>query len=146
MANDCPDCRGLHPFRTGTCSTCGRQMNGIGLEIPELPAWLDRRLAAWLRSKTPRDVALILALVPVLLPIPVISILICAVALFKEPSWPHARYWAPIPVIAILNIVLSVWFMVFLSGALWNALFHWWSMTPELIGHPARHGFSGTNI
>ena len=135
----CPDCRGINLMRRKTCPTCGRSLNGALFTLPELPDWMDYRLASWLRGKTPRDIALIASCIPVFIPFPIIALFLMAVTRYRKRDGGTVREWAPILVISIVNITLSILLLNYVSNGLWDILFNWWEKSPGLLPSP-QHG------
>lgn len=136
----CPDCQGINLLRRKTCPTCGRSLDGTPFELPELPDWMDYRLARWLRGKTPRDIALRASLIPIFLPFPIIAILLMAATFYRNREVDMIKRWLPILVLSLVNIALSIFLLHYLSNGLWNVLFDWWARSPGLLPVPQHPG------
>ena len=130
----CPTCRGWGLLASGRCQSCG---SSTGSSRISLPPWLGRRFDSWIRRHELHEIALVLALVPLILPLPLISITMCALAARGMPWRDHLWRWSLTLSAAVLNIILSAWALSEISTGLVALLLEWWSSTWELIPRPA---------
>ena len=110
-------------------------------EAPRLPRWLSQRLAVWLKGRPIQDVALAVSAIPMALPAPVLALAMFGIALYRRPGRETLRDWKYVPLIALLNLMISTW--------IWGQLGDWagssvldiirnlrWPHAPQL-GSPA---------
>lgn len=126
---ECPTCQGLGAVSGGRCPSCGRSFHESRFQ---LPTWLDKPLGAWVRSKEPHEIALALAMVPVLVPLPLLSFVIFA-AIWRKTGTAKLKQWGPVIVIAAINILLSSWLLSEMAQTIVQTVLHWWSLPPQLL-------------
>ncbi len=102
-----------------------------------LPVWLDQRLGEWLRRTPLHKVAMILALVPLVIPLSIGAVAMFALLVWRSQELRrHLRLWAPVLLIAAINIAVSAWALSELSEALLRALIDWWGNMPVHLPRP----------
>ncbi|MHA7877085.1 hypothetical protein [Roseivivax sp.] len=93
-------------------------MGPTTLELPRLPVWIDRPLAGWLRGRDLPEIALHLACVPLLLPLPLAALALGGLHLARRGTRGDQREWLVIMATAALNLGLSLYLLHLLGGAL----------------------------
>jgi hypothetical protein len=102
-----------------------------------LPPWIDRRFGIWIKGHELHDIALVLALVPLILPLPVISLMMFVLAGDRVPWRDHLRRWRFVLLTAICNVILSAWILSVISTGLIALVFDWWASMLDLLPQTA---------
>jgi hypothetical protein len=133
----CSDCRGWPPALHGRCPSCGRSLSVLAGMLPQ---WLDRGLGAWLQRRNPKDLALRMACVPLVIPFPLLALLIFGLSARHEPGTDLLRSWWPVLVLALLNILLSAWLLSEAAESIVRFVLGWWGIMHDVIPQPPAPG------
>lgn len=101
-----------------------------------IPYWVDDRIVAWITRKQVREIAMILAVVPLLTPMPIIALLMFGGTARKHSFRGHVRAWRFVLLAATVNLAISTWLLSELAEILWATIVNWWTILPELLPTP----------
>lgn len=71
-------------------------------------------------------------MVPVLVPLPFLSLVVFA-ATWRKTGSAQFKQWGPVIVIAAVNILFSSWLLSEMAETIVQTVLHWWSLLPQLL-------------
>ena len=126
----CTDCTSLRWATAAPCRTCGRSG---GLNRLPLPALIRENVRVWISEHTLPEIALVPALIPLLVPLPLISLAMFIGSSRGRDLKRHAIEWRLVLIAAVFNLILSFWVLSALSDMFLTNLLYWWSEVPRFI-------------
>lgn len=130
----CPTCGGTRILADTPCPTCGRAPDTLRVVIPR---WAEigplRPALDWFLNGPRLHVIGVLAVVPLILPLPVIAIIYATRKASEMAAREWMLSWGIVVGLALINIVLSAWVFSAAADGIVSFVLHWWQSVPELI-------------